>query len=78
MTVQVPKRLISHRYIWYIDYVLRVQDLGMPAPTGLETVTVYMRWFSSLSHPYIITSSEDVHISRPPEQEALDEIVAEV
>jgi hypothetical protein len=49
----------------------------MLAPTGLETTTVYMMWFSSISHPYIITPPEDVHIQRPSEQEALDEIVAE-
>jgi len=33
-----------------------------------------MRWFSAISHPYIVTPLEDVHIPRTHVQEALDEI----
>jgi hypothetical protein len=34
-------------------------------------------FFFAISHPYIITPLEDVHISRPPEHGTLNEIVAE-
>lgn len=33
--------------------------------------------FHTISHPHIIAPDEDVHVPRPTEKEALDEIVAE-
>jgi hypothetical protein len=55
--------------------VLRAHDLGLPASTGLDIATKYIRWFSAISHSYIITSHDDVHIPRPHEEEARDVIV---
>ena len=44
---------------------------------GVEMVVGYMRWFFTISYPYIITPIEDVDIPRPHEQEALNEITIE-
>ena len=55
--------------------MLRAHDLGLPAPTGLDIAAGYMRWFSAISHSYIITPHDDVHIPLPHEEEALDVIV---
>jgi len=57
--------------------VLSPQDLGLPARHGVETNQGYIRWFYSISHPHIILLDEDVHVPRPPKQEALDEIDVE-
>jgi hypothetical protein len=46
-------------------------------PTGVKTDDGYIRWFYAISHPCVITPSEDVHILRPPEQDALNEIAIE-
>jgi len=50
---------------------------GLTAMTGNETSQGYIWWFYSISHPCIILPDEVVHVPRPPEKEALDEIVAE-
>jgi hypothetical protein len=57
--------------------VIQEHNLGLPALTGLETTTRYMRWYCAISHPYIIHLHEDSNISRPPELEAINEVVAE-
>jgi len=51
--------------------------LSLIAPTGRETIVKCMRWFFAILHPYVITSSSDVCVSRPPEHETLDEIFDE-
>jgi len=33
--------------------------------------------YTTISHPYIIHALENVHTSRPPEKNALDEVAAE-
>jgi len=63
--------------VQYLDHVLRVRDLGLPTPSVLETADGYMRWYFTISHPYITQQHEDVHILRSAEQEGLDEIFAE-
>lgn len=45
--------------------------------TGVEMAQGYIKWFYSFSHPRILLQDEDVPIPRPPEQEALDKVVAE-
>ena len=57
--------------------MLTHQDLGVPAPTGLEVVVGYIRWYFSISHSYILHQQVDVHIPRPPEQKSLDEVTDE-
>jgi len=57
--------------------MLIAQDFEFAARTGVETSQGYIRCFYSISHPRIILPDEVVHIPRPPEQEALDEIVVE-
>jgi len=51
--------------------------LGHSAITGVTTSYGYIRWLYTISHPHLIASEEDVHIPRPAEQEALDEIATE-
>jgi hypothetical protein len=74
---QVTNQMISQHYIEYLDYVMSEQDLGLPALTGLEATVGYIRWYFSISHPYILRQQEDAHISGPSEQETVDEVVAE-
>ncbi|KEH18833.1 transmembrane protein, putative [Medicago truncatula] len=44
-------------------------DISSFKMIGLGTTSGYMIWFSAISHSYIITPLEDVHIPRPPKQE---------
>jgi hypothetical protein len=53
--------------------MLTGQDLGLAAMTGVELVHGYIRLFYSISHPRLILADEVVPISRPAEQEAVDE-----
>lgn len=52
--------------------MLSGQDSWLAAMIGNETSQGYIWWFYSISHP-----NKVVHVPRPPEKEALDEIAAE-
>jgi hypothetical protein len=73
----VTNQMISQHYIEYLDYVMSEQDSGLPALTGLEAAVGYIRRYFSISHPYILRQQENAHISRPSEQETVDEVVVE-
>jgi hypothetical protein len=66
---------ISYRYAHHLDHVLRA--LGQPAIQGVEASSGCIRWFYIVSHPQMILPNHEVQVSRPLEQEALDEIAAE-
>jgi len=68
---------INYCYVHHLDQVLTDQQLGLPAIHGLEVEPGYIRWFYLISNPRMILPDEDVQVPRPPEQEALDEIVVE-
>jgi len=37
----------------------------------------YIRWYFSISHPYIVRKQKDAPIPMPPKQESIDELVVE-
>ena len=43
----------------------------------MEAEEGYIRWFYRVCHPRMILPLDDVQVLRPPEQEVLDEIVAD-
>jgi len=53
--------------------VLTTQQLGKPAIQGVEADAGYIKWLYLISHPHMILPNQDVHITRPPEQEAIVE-----
>lgn len=77
--VQIPRRssMWAASATCMILIICWLYNLGLLAPTGLETKAIYMRWNSAISHPYIISQHEHSHIPRPPEPEAIDEVVVE-
>ena len=75
--VEMTLSEISYHYAHDVDHVLRDPELGQPSIRGVEVSAGYIRYFYQVSHPRMILPNQEVHVSRPPEQEALDEIAVE-
>ena len=68
---------ISYRNAHNLDHVLTPQDFGLAARHCVEMSHGYIRWFYSISHSRMTLPHENVHVLRPPEQEAFDVIVVD-
>jgi len=68
---------ITYRFQHHLDHALTPQQFGHRALQGVEANEGYIIGYYTVSDPCMILLDGHVQVPRPPEHEALDEIVEE-